>query len=88
MSVIVKLTFHKVSESPKEYVERRHGEPIKFIFLPKMGLLGWLPVMKKKSIMNYELLLSSVFSVFSIMFSGAIFFYIVVSALKSCLISK
>jgi hypothetical protein len=24
----------------KEIVERRHGEPIKFIFLPKMGLLG------------------------------------------------
>ena len=24
----------------KEYVERRHGEPIKFLFLPKMGLLG------------------------------------------------
>jgi hypothetical protein len=24
----------------KEIVERRHGEPIIFIFLPKMGLLG------------------------------------------------
>ena len=24
----------------KEIVERRHGEPIKFLFLPKMGLLG------------------------------------------------
>ena len=24
----------------KEYVERRHGEPFKFLFLPKMGLLG------------------------------------------------
>jgi hypothetical protein len=24
----------------KEIVERRHGEPIKFIFLPKMGLLS------------------------------------------------
>ena len=25
---------------PKEIVERSHGEPIKFLFLPKMGLLG------------------------------------------------
>jgi hypothetical protein len=24
----------------KEIVERRHGEPIEFLFLPKMGLLG------------------------------------------------
>ena len=24
----------------KEYIERRHGEPFKFLFLPKMGLLG------------------------------------------------
>ena len=24
----------------KEIVERRHGEPIKFLFLPRMGLLG------------------------------------------------
>jgi hypothetical protein len=24
----------------KEIVERRHGEPIKFLFLPKMGLFG------------------------------------------------
>ena len=26
--------------STKEIVERRHGEPIKFLFLPKMGLFG------------------------------------------------
>ena len=31
----------------KKIVERRHGEPIKFIFLPKMGLLGSQAVMKK-----------------------------------------
>ena len=24
----------------KDIVERRNGEPIKFLFLPKMGLLG------------------------------------------------
>ena len=24
----------------KELVERRHGEPLKFLFPPKMGLLG------------------------------------------------
>jgi hypothetical protein len=28
------------SHMVKEIVERRHGEPIKFLFLPKMGLLG------------------------------------------------
>ena len=31
----------------KEIVERRHGEPVEFIFLPKMGLLAARPVMKK-----------------------------------------
>ena len=30
------------SGKTKEIVERRHGEPIKFLFLPKMGLLGSL----------------------------------------------
>ena len=30
----------KWSVLDKEIVERRHGEPIKFLFLPKMGLLG------------------------------------------------
>ena len=29
-----------LQEYLKEIVERRHGEPIKFPFLPKMGLLG------------------------------------------------
>ena len=24
----------------KEYIERRQGEPFKFLFLPKMGILG------------------------------------------------
>ena len=28
------------SDEAKEIVERRHGEPIKFLFLPKMDLLG------------------------------------------------
>jgi hypothetical protein len=32
----------------KEYIERRHGEPFKFIFLPKMGLLGSQAVLEKK----------------------------------------
>ena len=40
----------------KEYVERRHDEPNKFLFLPKMGLLGSQAGNEKKSIMNYELL--------------------------------
>ena len=39
----------------KEYIERRHGEPFKFLFLPKMGLLGnqrplYLPYKKSFSI--------------------------------------
>ena len=29
-----------LSITTKEIVMRRHGEPIKFLFLPKMGLLG------------------------------------------------
>ena len=33
----------------KEIVERRHGEPIKFLFLPKMGLLGSQAGNEKKS---------------------------------------
>ena len=37
----------------KEYIERRHGEPFKFLFLPKMGLLGSQAVLEKKS--NSEL---------------------------------
>jgi hypothetical protein len=32
----------------KEYIERRHGEPFKFQFLPKMGLLGSQAVLEKK----------------------------------------
>ena len=32
----------------KEIVERRHGEPIKFLFLPKMGLLGSQACTEKK----------------------------------------
>ena len=49
----------------KEYIERRHGEPFKFLFLPKMGLLGSQAVLEKKSpILYYEQLFSSVFSTF------------------------
>ena len=28
------------STDAKEYIKRRHGEPFKFLFLPKMGLIG------------------------------------------------
>jgi hypothetical protein len=48
----------------KEYIERRHGEPFKFLFLPKMGLLGSQAVLEKSPILNYEQLFSSVFSTF------------------------
>ena len=40
-----------LSINTKENIERRLVEPVKFLFLPKMGLT-------KKLIMNYELLLS------------------------------
>ena len=36
------VTYFVKSGSIKEYIERRHGEPFKFLFLPKMGLLGTL----------------------------------------------
>ena len=43
-SIVVKqgvhIQFTLLVIHPKEIVERRHGEPIKFLFLPKMGLLG------------------------------------------------
>ena len=49
--------------SSKEYRERRHGEPFKFQFLPKMGLVGSQAVIEKKSpIVNYERHFSSTFS--------------------------
>ena len=44
----------------KEIVERRHGEPIKFLFLPKLGLLGSRASTKKKLFVNSEQLLSAV----------------------------
>jgi hypothetical protein len=49
----------------KETVERRHGEPIKFLFLPKMGLLGsQAGIEKKMLVVNYEQFLRTVFSCF------------------------
>ena len=49
----------------KEIVERRHEEPIKFLFLPKMGLLGSQAGNEKKMlVVNYEQLLRAVFSCF------------------------
>jgi hypothetical protein len=69
----------------KEYVERRHGEPIKVIFLPKKGLLGSQASTEKKSLMNYELLLRAVFSCFHGQNFLKFFFYIVPSVLKSCI---
>ena len=43
----------------------RHGEPIKFLFLPKMGLLGSQAGNEKKMlVVNYEQLLRAVFHVF------------------------
>jgi hypothetical protein len=57
---ILKIHYSKTSGNlrkpwvpTKEYIERRHGEPFKFLFLPKMGLLGSQAVLEKKS--NFEL---------------------------------
>jgi hypothetical protein len=55
----------KIWPSLKEIVERRHGEPIKFLFLPKMGLLGSHAGNEKKMlVVNYEQLFRAVFSCF------------------------
>jgi hypothetical protein len=46
--VSVALIYNHLSVHNKEYIERRHGEPFKFLFLPKMGLLGSQAVIEKK----------------------------------------
>ena len=51
----------------KEIVERRHGEPIKFLFPPKMGLLGSQAVNEK----NYWLwIMSNFWGLFFHVFMG------------------
>ena len=50
----------------KEYVERRHGELNKFLFLPKMDLLGSQADNEKRD--NFEL---ATFEGFFLMFSWA-----------------
>jgi hypothetical protein len=47
MFSLAKQKFKKLHKI-KEYIERRHGEPFKFLFLPKMGLLGSQAVLEKK----------------------------------------
>jgi hypothetical protein len=74
----------------KEIVERRHGEPIKFLFLPKMGLLGSQAVNKKNC---WLWILSNFLGKFFHVFMGKLlffwnFFYNVGSALQRCLILK
>jgi hypothetical protein len=52
---VLSYCFYK-SDKIKECIERRHGEPLKFLHLPKMGLLGSQASTRKKNpIMNYEL---------------------------------
>ena len=41
----------------KEIVERRHGEPIKSLFLPKMGFWDSQVSTEEKLVMNYEYIL-------------------------------
>jgi hypothetical protein len=62
---------------------KRHREPIKFLFLPKMGLLGSQAGNEKMLVVNYEQLLRAVFHVF--MAKNNCFqkcFYILGSSLK------
>ena len=70
-------------ERGKEYIERRVIEPVKFLFLPEMGFLGSKANTKKN---NHKLW--APFELCFFIFSWTIFFYIVASALKSCLISS
>ena len=72
------------SGKTKEIVERRHGEPIKFLFLPKMGLLGSQASTEKKFGCEFW----ATFEGYFFMFSWAIFLNILGSALKRCLITK
>ena len=55
--------YSNVMPVQKEYIERRIVEPVKFLFVPKMGLLV-NQASKKDSIMNYEIVLSCFFYVF------------------------
>jgi hypothetical protein len=73
------FSFTFLCTTPKEIVERRYGEPIKFLFLPKMGLLGSQAGNEKKMlVVDYEQLLRAVFSCFQGQkFNFSIFFYIV-----------
>ena len=78
------------SSYSKEYIERRHGEPFKFLFLPKMGLLGSQAVLEKKV---QFWIMSNFLAPFFQLFMGKNlfffnFFYIAASALKSYLIKK
>ena len=63
MKVQISKKLRLQSLTSKEIVERRHGEPIKFLFLPKTFWAA-RPVMKKTLVMNYELLFRAVFSCF------------------------
>ena len=73
----------------KEYIERRHGEPFKFLFLPKMGLLGSQAVLEKQvQFWIMSNFLAPFFQLFMDKFFFKFFFYIAASALKSCLIKK
>ena len=88
MLLLFMTTKHNKDFNPlfKEILERRQGEPIKFLFLYKMDLLGSQVGKKKKMlVLNYEQILRAVFSC---LYGQELFFYIVESALKSCLIKK
>ena len=59
-------------DSCKEVAEGRRGESIKFLFLPKMGLVDRQASTEKKMVVNYEQLLRAVFSCFR----GQFFFFL------------
>ena len=65
----------------KEIVERRHGEPIKFLFLPKMGLLDSQAGNEKNCwLWNMSNFWGLFFNVFMVKILFYLFFFIVESA--------
>ena len=82
-------TLREFSFSLKEYIERRHGEPFKFLLLPRMGILGSLAsTWKKVQFWIMSNFLAPFFQLFMAKKVFFNFFYIIASALKSCLIKK
>ena len=86
----IKYILFRKSDCDKEYIERRHDEPFKCLILPKMGLLVSQAVLEKK--VQFWIMSNFLAPFFQLFISKNLFFfeffYIVASALKSCIIKK